>query len=308
MKRIYPQQHEALAFFSTINKLADRLGLSSIELSTIVRDVPFSYHVIPLKKKDGSTRTINAPERKLKEIQKKILTECLEKIKLPHYVYGGVKKKSIIDNAKCHIKGDYLLNIDIRDFFPSVHWKRIRQLYIDLGCFEEVAEQLCKLTTLNYQLPQGAPTSPYLSNLVLTNLDTRLFNITKAHRLTYTRFFDDISISGNNSVKTLEDDFLKIIENENYKINYTKKFLYKPHQTKKVTGILIDDGHLDVENKEEILNYLTTLKNNGLTVLDSSIVGKEKQSLAGKISFIKSVDVAYGKELSELFDEINWGD
>lgn len=305
MKKIYPQQHEAFAFLSTY-ELSSRLGISSGELSLLISIIPFFYHSIPLKKKDGSTRVINAPERRLKEIQKKVLTECLEKVQLPHYVYGGVKGKSIIDNAKCHVKGGYLLNIDIKDFFPSVHWKRIRKLYIDLGCFEEVAEKLCKLTTLNYQLPQGAPTSPYLSNLVLTNLDTRLFNISKAHRLTYTRFFDDISISGNSSVKVLEEDFLKIIESEGYKVKYTKKFLYETHQTKKVTGILIDNGRLDVENKQEILSYLTALKDNGLTVLDSSIIEKERQSLAGKISFIKSIDVDYGKKLSKLFDAVIW--
>ena len=253
-----------------------------------------------------TSRDIFAPNKRLKQIQKSILVNFLEKIELPKCVFGGLKGKSIIENAKQHISGRYLLNIDIKSFFPSVHWKIITKLFLDLGCSDETTKILTRLTTLNWSLPQGAPTIPYLANLVLTNLDYRFYNLCKSNRLIYTRYFDDISISGDKRIELLRDRFLRIIQEEGYRTKPSKIVLYSPSEIKKITGILIRDKQLDIEDKGKLLNYITALSRNGLIRLGDVNLEKEKQSLIGKINFVKSIDFEFGEKLKRIFFQIKW--
>ncbi len=305
MKKIVHTNHR-IDIDSTA-KLATILDVDKEELFSIPQNVSVLYHKIPLKKKDGSIREINAPENKLKEIQHKILYKILAVNKLLPCVYGCGIGKSIIENAKKHSKGKYMVNFDIKDFFPSVHYKRIVQLYIDIGCSNSVAEVLCRLSTLDYCLPQGAPTSPYLSSLALHNLDTRLFQIAKINRITYTRYFDDISISGSDRVIEIKETIEKIIRSEGYQLKIAKTKIYKPNEDKEITGLIIKpDGSLDIKWKEETMKYCNKLKQFGLAKLKSSLIEKEKQSLYGKIVFICSVDVKYSKILYDIFKQIDW--
>lgn len=306
MKKIYPRQLEVFKINSK-RELLGKLSISEKQLLILLPGIPECYFSFKLKKKDGGNRDIVAPNKQLKQIQKLILANLLEKVKLPKCVFGGLKGKSIIENAKQHINGKYLLNIDLKNFFPNVHWQIINKLFLDLGCSEEVTTILTRLTTLNWALPQGAPTSPYLANLVLTNLDYRFYNLSKANHLIYTRYFDDICISGNKQVELLKNQFLKMVKEEGYSIKIEKIELYKPNQIKKVTGILIVNKQLDIENKNELSDYLSMIKKGGLAYLKSNNIEKEKQSLVGKINFIKSVNLEIGKKLKKEFQKINWG-
>lgn len=305
MKKIYPRQINMFRINSE-QELLDKLNIVETDFLNLLPKIPEYYYRFYIKKKNGEKRPIDAPNKYLKQIQKSILENLLEKIRLPQCIYGGVKRKSIIENAKQHLQGKYLLNIDIKKFFPNVHWKIINKLFLDLGVSEEISMILTRLTTLNWSLPQGAPTSPYLSNLVLTNLDYRFYNLAKSNRLIYTRYFDDISISGDKRIELLENNFLNIIKKEGYNIELTKKKLYKPNQCKKITGILIANKRLDIEDKDELKNYLFLLNKNGLHRLKNDNIEKEKQTLIGKINFIKSINLKTGNELKQEFQKIKW--
>ena len=114
----------------------DFCRILSLEKSFVqkhIRLCPLLYVEIPLKKKDGTPRPIRAPKDKLKIIQRAILKNILSDIKLPPCCYGFSKNKSIIENAKVHSKNDFLLNLDMQDFFPSVHYKKVQQIFLDVG-------------------------------------------------------------------------------------------------------------------------------------------------------------------------------
>lgn len=312
MKRILvkPLKHGA-----NCKSVSDLALLLDIELSNFVKvsqSAESMYRQVQLLKKSGlEFRTINAPCPELKTIQRSILDKILVGIRLPSYVYGFGAGRTIVDNANRHRSNPYLLNVDIKNFFDTVHYKKVQRLFIDIGYTEELSLTLTKLTTLHKNLPQGAPTSPYLASLVLNNLDNRLMTLCKKNRLIYTRYFDDISISGGEKAHSILDTVIKIVGSEGYEIHTSgeKIQLYTPDdgKTKIVTGIHIDTEHkLVAPDSDFVESYLSALKNIGLTALQSENPEKEKESLRGKIAFISQVDSILGKRLMELFLTLTW--
>lgn len=282
------------------------LSLEKSFLQKHIRLCPLLYIEIPLKKKDGTPRPIRAPKEKLKIIQKAILRNILSDIKLPPCCYGFSKNKSIIENAKVHSKNDFLLNLDIQDFFPSVHYKKVQQIFLDMGLSDEIAGILCGLTTYEYRLPQGAPTSPFLASLALSNLDYRLMQLAKSNYLTYTRYFDDISFSGNKRVVVLEKDITRIIKEEGYVVKIQKRKLFTKNEVKEVNGILITAKKLSLKNTEELFDYVSDINKYGLYKLKTDNPEKEKQSIRGKIAFLKQVDETVANSIETIFNKINW--
>lgn len=269
--------------------------------------IPYYYNKVKIPKKDGGERILFVPDESLKEIQGLILKEMLEKIKLPECVFGGVKNKSIIENALRHSKNKYLINIDIKNFFPSVHHTLVNKLFLDLGSDKCIVDILTKLTTFNYCLPQGAPTSPYLANLVLNNLDYRLYNFSKKFGVTYTRYFDDLSLSGDSKVIDLKNDFIKIVIEEGYKIKIEKIKEFKHGQTKEITGILINKtGELSLKKRDDLEKYLRNIHEQGIRALSSDNIKKEELSASSKINFINKINKKDGCHLEKLFNKIDW--
>lgn len=281
------------------------LGTNRFVFNKILRTTPLLYSQITLIKKDGRSRIINAPKSNLKSIQRLILDKVFSDIKLPPCVYGLSKNHSIIENAKYHSKSDYLLNLDIKSFFPSVHFEKVEQIYRDIG-INEISLELCMLTTLNFKLPQGAPTSPFIASLALTNLDYRLTKLAESNHLLYTRYFDDICFSGNKRVKIVEQSIIKIINQEGYQVKKEKRQLFEKGFAKEINGILITDGKLSLKNTSDLFEYLDELRYGGLTRLKSDNPEKEKLSLKGKISFLKQVDQKQGKKAELAFNNIRW--
>lgn len=305
MKKIITHQN----VYKTIKTIDDFCSILSIEKSFLqkhIRLCPLLYIDIPLKKKDGTPRPIRAPKDKLKIIQRAILKNILSDIKLPSCCYGFSKSKSIIENARIHSKSDFLLNLDIQDFFPSVHYKKVQQIFLDIGLNTEISDILSRLTTYEYRLPQGAPTSPFLATFALSNLDYRLMKLAQSNYLTYTRYFDDISFSGNKRVVALEKDIMWIIKEEGYKVKMSKRNLFEKGQEKEVNGIVIRDKKLALKNTDELFNYVSEVKKYGLSKLQSDNPEKEKQSIKGKISFLKQVDQEQANKIEEIFLSIKW--
>lgn len=305
MKKIITHQNQCKDI-KTIEDFCRTLSLEKSFLQKHIRLCPLLYIEIQLKKKDGTLRPIRAPKDKLKVIQRAILKNILSDIKLPPCCYGFSKNKSIIENAKTHSKNDFLLNLDIQDFFPSVHYKKVQQIFLDIGLNNEISNILCGLTTYEYRLPQGAPTSPFLASFALSNLDYRLMKLAKSNYLTYTRYFDDISFSGNKRIVVLEKDIMRIIKEEGYKVKMSKRKLFEKGQEKEVNGILITDKKLALKNTEELFDYVNDISKYGLSKLRTDNPEKEKQSIKGKISFLKQIDQELAFKLERVFLSILW--
>ena len=157
----------------------------------------YAVHMIP--KRSGGTRTISAPYWPMLNIQHKLLSLLEELYRPSTRVMGFVKGRGIKENAECHVGKRLILNIDIENYFPSVHAGRIRRRLMarPYSLSDDVATTIAKLCTLNGELPIGAPTSPILANIISSSLDQQLSTIAKRHGCFYTRYADDITFSTN---------------------------------------------------------------------------------------------------------------
>lgn len=218
------------------------VGVDSSTLLNIANSQKHYYRKFYISKKNGKKRKIEEPLPTLKDIQKFILENILYKIPCSIYSKAFIPKKTIIENAKFHKRQNELLKIDLKNYFSSIHDSMIYNFFIDLGYSKELCILFTKLCTLSNSLPQGAPTSPYLSNLVTINLDNQLFEFCNNAnpRLRYSRYADDISISGQSLPSDIIKSVSKIIKNNKLSINYDKVHIIKCHQKQIVTGIVVN--------------------------------------------------------------------
>ena len=199
---------------------------------------------------DGTlkSRTIRASLRELKAIQKRIKDKIITPIKLPEQVHGGVKTKSNITNAKAHEGNDFVFTTDLQTFYPNITSEQVYRTFIRFGYSTHVSHYLTKLTTLKYELPQGTPTSGHIANLVFMDTDLKLIALCNKHKITYTRFVDDLTFSSTRSFKHLHQKILDMVkgENGNFKISY-RKTNYKGEQN--ITGIDVFKDRIDAPKR-----------------------------------------------------------
>ncbi|MGY4435241.1 RNA-directed DNA polymerase [Bradyrhizobium sp. F1.13.1] len=202
---------------TTLHDLAAILGYQPKALAYLIYKLPPSarYTQFSVPKKSGGVRVISAPEDRLRRLQRhlsKVLYQCREEIeaaspKRSSLSHGFRKAHSIITNAKPHIKRRHVLNLDIEDFFPSFNFGRVRGFFIrnnDFKLHPNVATIIAQIACHNNELPQGAPTSPIISDLIAHLLDIRLVQLAKANTCSYSRYADDITFSTN--LKTFPAD------------------------------------------------------------------------------------------------------
>lgn len=203
---------------------------------------------IPKTYPDGTPkqRIIRPSFHKLKQIQKSIKINILGKVELPENIQGGVKKKTNITNAKKHQGNKYQFATDLQDFFPSVTNRQIYALFLSLGYSNHIAHWLTKLTSIEFELPQGTPTSTAIANLVFYEIDKKLIALSKAHNLTYTRFVDDLTFSSGKDFRFLTNQILDMVRAGGFKISY-RKTKYKGNQT--LTGIEVFNNYIDAPDK-----------------------------------------------------------
>lgn len=185
-----------VASFST-----SALGMPYAQVKGIIYPHP-PYKHFNITKRNGDPRLISEPRRRLKLIQQRVLTFLEERMTpLKPAVHGFAPKRSIVTNARAHCapKTQFVLNLDLQDFFPSITFYRVRGVLLGkpFQCSHEVATVIAHICTLNKTLPQGAPTSPFLSNLVCRTMDRDLADLARRNRATYTRYADDITFSFN---------------------------------------------------------------------------------------------------------------
>ncbi|MHC2294031.1 RNA-directed DNA polymerase [Bradyrhizobium barranii subsp. barranii] len=171
------------------------LGVGVGERKFLEKHAYHRYKHVHVPKRRGGLRLLMMPERRLKFLQRKTHQLLLQLYRPRTPVHGFVKDKGAITNANEHQKRRYLLNIDVRNFFGVISRRRVHGMLLSMGLTDETADAICSICVTANQLPQGAPTSPILSNLVAYRLDRDLMRFAKTYRLRYTRYADDISFS-----------------------------------------------------------------------------------------------------------------
>jgi len=248
-------------------------------------------------------RILSVPHNDLKKLQQKLLTEIFYKVRLPNYLHGGILKKSIITNARSHINQQWVINFDIKSFFPSIRISKIEKA-IQKHFPIEWCNAIVRLITHNHCLPQGAPTSPFVSNLIFLDHDRAIFNFCRENHLNYTRYFDDITVSGKHATKFVVP-ISKIIEQSGLKIN-KDKLLVQPRQTAQyVTGLIVNKRLTAPPGMiQEIIDFIDVFTISGMQAFATAFPIKELDSLRGKISFINQTDKKLSIELGNKLDRI----
>lgn len=225
----------------TIQELAKRIDVSVNEL----KNVDVSYRTVSIPKKSGKRRMLNVPNESLKALQRRILRRLLKKLRTHGLATGFKPGVSFVDNARCHQSQAVVIRIDLVDFFPSIGRDKVMSCFRRIGWGRKAAKLLCDLTTHNDCLPQGAPTSPMLSNLVCLRMDARFAGVCSAFDAVYTRYADDITISShrhNLEVHEIIAIAISIIRSTGFQPHFGKKFdVRRSHQRQVVTGLVVND-------------------------------------------------------------------
>ena len=269
------------------------------------------YRVFYIPKKSGSFRKIQAPTEFLEIRQRWIKENILDKIKFSDYAKGFKKGTNIVDNARGHCKRKYILNIDIKNFFPNINYSKIFKLFCYIGYNREVSHLLTNLCTNEENvLPQGAPTSPSLSNLVNVKLDKRLSCFAKSIGGVYTRYADDITISSNINPYNYIQTITKIVNDEGYQLNNKKTRVQNCGQKQEVTGLIVNDKvSVNKKIKKELDNAIYYINKYGIESHIKHIKCKKihyKEHLFGLAYFVKMVDYNLGVRYLKKLNELKW--
>lgn len=194
-------------------------------------------------------RVIRPSYARLKAIQKAIKINILSKIELPENIQGGIKKKSNISNAKMHQGNKYIFATDLQNFFPSINHKQIFNLFLKLGHSQHVSHWLTKLTSIEFELPQGTPTSTAIANLVFFEIDKKLIKLANENQLTYTRFVDDLTFSSSKDFRHLTNEIIELVKDGGFKISF-RKTKYAGDQL--ITGIKVFNNYIDAPDKIKV--------------------------------------------------------
>jgi len=243
---------------NTIKHLSYILKSSPEELNKVIQNIDrYYYEKVEIKlNKDGSQkldgkgnpkkRILNPSIGKLKHIQQMILLHILDGIKLPDYAYGAIKGRDNVMNAKRHQGKKYIFTTDLKNFFPTITHRMAFEMYRSLNFSPTVSRILTQLTTYKGLLPQGAPTSPMMANLVFIKTGDKLDALSKQHKITFTTFIDDMTFSSAKDFKVLTSSFLAIITIDGFRISHNKT----NYKTKNpvVTGAVVKNNNLSLTN------------------------------------------------------------
>lgn len=258
-----------LSKLNDIYELAAELGLDAlkqIQYYAYGRPIPSSYRSFKLTKRKGGLREINAPNSPLAYIQRKIMKAIVEATDhLPsHYVYSFKKNCSAKMGVARHVSKAVIIKFDIKDFFGTIHFGRVRGMFKSFPFHnsDQVATTLAQLCCLDKHLPQGAPTSPIISNIVCRKMDRELAKFAKNYGFAYTRYADDMTFSSHSksrvrafveydeatSTYKASDQIAAIITGNGFTLNHSKTSIRFKHDKQMVTGILCNEK-INVDRK-----------------------------------------------------------
>lgn len=243
-------------------ELAEFLDITIKQLDYNAYNVDEKYNTFTIPKKRGGTREIYAPIPSLKSIQKKLAKEIYGLYIPKRHVHSYLKKKGIRTNAKVHLKQNYVLNIDLQNFFPSINFGRVSGMFKShpFNFNDEISYLLAQICCHKNFLPQGSPTSPIISNFICRSLDNQLKTLAKRGKCYYSRYADDITFStrmrsfprelANFSNENLElgKELIDIITDNGFKLNSNKSCLRRNHEHQFVTGLTVNEK-LNVKRK-----------------------------------------------------------
>jgi RNA-directed DNA polymerase len=311
--------------------VATALGLSIKQLRWLAyhTDAATRTHYVKFQvpKKSGGMRTLAAPHRTLKTAQRWIWLSVLSRLPVTEAAHGFVPTRGIVSNASPHVGKAVVVNLDLSDFFPSVVFPRVRAVFERYGYSGSVATILallcteCPRTTVTYSgtkyeaatgprgLPQGAPTSPAISNQVARKLDKRLLGVAAKLGLTYTRYADDITFSGGpecaEKIGWLLARVRNISREEGFAVNEKKTRVMRRSTAQTVTGVVVNDKpSISRDELRRLRAILHRAKSEGVEAQNRQGRPNFRDWLRGKIAFVRMVRPDTGAKLQAALDSL----
>ena len=325
-------QQLGLPVWGTPADVAKGLGLSIKQLRWLcfhaeaTRKTHYFYFEIP--KRSGGKRLLSAPHVLLKTTQRKVLDEVLAKIPLEPECHGFVKGRSTVTNATPHVGQGVVLNLDLKDFFPTVSYRRVRGLFQSFGYSPAVATVLGLLCTeaprrkVGFDgaqwwvavgercLPQGAPTSPAIANAISRKLDRRLRGRLAKKGWVYTRYADDLSFSKKTFTRGelgfVHASIRHVVQDEGFALNPKKGRAQGRGGRQDVTGIVVNvKPGVPRDELKRLRAILHQAMKTGLEAQNREKVSDFRRVLEGKIAYVMMVDRAKGQKLKAALDAVS---
>lgn len=238
-------------------------------------------------------RRIDAPRVGLKVIQSWLGHHLSRSIDLADCVHGFVPERSTVTAAKCHLSHEWVVSLDIKDFFPSVSTAEVVKVLDELGYTSFGTDIVAKLTTINGSLPQGSPASPVLANLSFKDTDERLAAIAISNTASYTRYADDLIISGNSgNPENIERLMRAAVQETGWQIAEDKVEVQIAPKPRRVHGILVHGNTLRLPKK-----YRNRLRQIRYALANADLSDEQRKIFEGHVAYASAV---YGGQLDKL--------
>lgn len=245
-------------------------------------------------------------------IQRRLLSFlCAHKQWAP-CVHGGVRHRSIFTNAESHVRRAMVANLDVKDFFPTTTMNKVQDALGRNRVPSDVAYLMARLTTHSPNgaepcLPQGSPTSTFLANLVFEPADTRFVRLCKRHNLNFTRYVDDITISGDRDFRDLRGSLIQVITDCGYVVSVEKVRFTGRNKRQIVTGLVVNDK-LRPTNEfiwalKRLIRQCFSPEGVGIKVIAGEkglTVGELRRTIHGRINHLRIFDKRKAREVNAL--------
>lgn len=324
-------QQLGLPILATPSDVAKALGLSIPRLRWLAfhNEAATRLHYIrfTVPKRSGGTRELAAPHRDLRRTQDWILWNILSKVPVHEAAHGFVRAHSTVTNAAGHVGAEILVNTDLKDFFPSITFRRVTGVFRELGYSPAVATILGLLCTeaprrtVEYDgriyhvatgpraLPQGTPTSPALSNLVARRMDARLSGLAEKLGWNYSRYADDTSFScsrdGAAKVAYLMARVRHIAQDEGFAVNEKKTRVLRPNSPQMVTGIVVNRrAGVPRKTVRRLRAILHRAGHEGLAAQNRENRPNFEAWLRGMVAYVSMVSPEQGRPLREALEKL----
>jgi len=277
--------------------LSTAIGISPHFINSLIRNKNKYYRVFTIAKGKGKgKRVIEAPKVSIKLIQAWLAFHLSnnDNLKLCDAVHGFIPgQHGIYEAAKKHCGCDWVLSIDLKDFFRSISYRRVVDAFEQLVYTVAQAEKIAEITTYNTHLPQGAPSSPVISNLVFNNTDDAIIRFLEGKGICYTRYADDLTFSGSDvryDIEKLKTDLLQLISSNGWVVANEKTHIAKAPNRLKVHGFLVhaETPRLTKGYRNKIRAYAHLLNSGKVKAEDLDVIRGH---------------VNYGKFIDKLNDE-----
>ena len=284
--------------------LAVHLGIPRAQLRDIAKNIDQHYRERDVTDpKKGKVRKLKVPDKKLKFVQRRILRRILDRYALPDTAHGGVKGKSPKTNAAQHCGKPLVVSMDIRNFYPSVSHRQIAKVFrCEFGCGRDTTWLLTRLTTIDGQLPQGAPTSTAIANIVLATAVDRRSEIRASKRsVAVTRFVDDFAFSGRKA-KSLINSTSRSVSGLGLRVwRAPKKLKIMPaSQRQIVTGLTVNSP--DAPSVPRYKRDRIKAAIHQLPHLPPAEAHKAIQSIGGRLNHLEQHNIGSAKRLRARFE------